>query len=182
MKDINQLIRNAFEEKSILSKKELVSFLFKYYPHWAEQTVNWNIHKLKEEGIIHHVSRGKYSLEPVSKYEPIISNSLKRLHNRIKRKLPYLEFCVWDSRWFNEFMIHQLFRRQLIVEVEKDASESVFYFIMDFSKNVFLSPDAAIYERYISNFDEAIIVKPITSEAPMVKQNGYWSALREVVS
>ena len=170
------MIRNAFEEKPILSKKELVSFLVKYYPHWAEQTVNWNIHKLKEEGIIHHVSRGKYSLEPIKEYQPIISNSLKRLHNRIKREFPYVEFCVWDSRWFNEFMVHQLFRYQVVAEVEKDVLESVFSSITDFSKKAFLNPDAKMYERYVSNFDEAIIVKPLVSEAPISKQNGYWIA------
>ncbi|MCG8390028.1 MAG: hypothetical protein MJA30_31030 [Cytophagales bacterium] len=173
MKNINQLIKNAFGEKSVLSKGELVSFLVKYYPDWAEQTVNWNIHKLKEEGVIHHVSRGKYSLEPVNGFEPAISNSLKRLHNRIKKEFPYVEFCVWDSRWFNEFMIHQLFRYQLVAEVEKDVLESVFSSITDFSKKAFLNPDATMYERYVSNFDEAIIVKPLVSEAPISKQNGY---------
>ena len=138
--------------------------MVKYYPDWAEQTVNWNIHKLKEEGAIHHVSRGKYSLEPVNGFEPAISNSLKRLHNRIKKEFPYVEFCVWDSRWFNEFMIHQLFRYQLVAEVSS---------ITDFSKKAFLNPDATMYERYVSNFDEAIIVKPLVSEAPISKQNGY---------
>ena len=111
---------------------------------------------------------GNTPLEPVNGFEPAISNSLKRLHNRIKKEFPYVEFCVWDSRWFNEFMIHQLFRYQLVAEVEKDVLESVFSSITDFSKKAFLNPDATMYERYVSNFDEAHY-----SQAPGIRSSNF---------
>jgi hypothetical protein len=170
---ISTFLLDAFAQKPVLSKKELVVVLRQHFPHWADQTVNWNIHKLKEDGILHHVARGMYSLTPVVSFEPQLSNSLKRLHKRIKSEFPFAKFCMWDSRWFNEFMRHQLFRYQVVIEVEEEVVNSAFHAISEFSKGVFLNPNAETYEHYVSNFDEAIIVKPLLSEAPVTEQNGF---------
>lgn len=173
MNKTEHLISQAFANKSVLTKKELTAVLLSHFPNWAEQTISWNIHKLKEEGFLYSVSRGLYSLKPTNIFEPELSSSLKRIHNKVKKEFPFVEFCVWDSRWFNQFMRHQLFQYQLIVEVEKEVLESVFYSISDFSKKAFLNPDAEMFDRYVSNFDEAIIIKPLISEAPISDQNGY---------
>lgn len=166
-------IEEAFSKKSVLSKKELTNFLLEHFPKWTEQTASWNIFKLKKDGILYHLSRGKYSLKPSNVFEPELSNSLKRIHNRVKKEFPYVEFCVWDSRWFNQLMRHQLFQYQLVVETEKDVVESVFSSISDFNKKAFLNPDAEMFDRYVSNFNEAIILKPLISEAPISEYNGY---------
>lgn len=173
MNSIHRCLQDAFNKKPVLSKSELVVLLRQHFPDWAEQTVNWNIHKLKEDGVLHHVARGKYSLKPTNNFKPELSGSLKRLHNRIKKEFPFADFCVWDSRWMNEFMHHQLFRYQLVVEAEKDVLEAAFNAVSDFSKKVFLNPDAQMFERYVANFDEAIIMKPLVSEAPLENQGGY---------
>ena len=55
-------------------------------------------------------------------------------------------------------------------KVEKDAAESVFNTMTDFSKKVFLNPTEEIFNRYISNFNEAIIIKPLITEAPLLEQ------------
>jgi hypothetical protein len=69
-------------------------------------------------------------------------------------------------------MLHQLFKYYLVVEVEKDAAESVFNTMTDFSKKVFLNPTEDIFTRYISNFDEVIIIKSLLTESPIVEIDG----------
>lgn len=63
-------------------------------------------------------------------------------------------------------MIHQPGKFYTLVEAEKDAIESVFYFLKDSYKNVFLDPTSDILSRYASSDKETMIVKSLVSEAP----------------
>lgn len=55
------------------------------------------------------------------------------------------------------------------MEIEKDASESVFESLNATSKNVFLNPSEEMFDRYIHNLDGIIIVKNLISEAPIIE-------------
>ncbi len=50
--------------------------------------------------------------------------------------------------------------------------ESVFYFLKEKEKNVFLNPSPDILSRYASGDKETIIIKPLVSEAPVQKLQG----------
>ena len=94
------------------------------------------------------------------------------LYNAIKRKYPFIELCIWDTRWINEFMLHQPGRFYTILEPEKDAMESVFYFLKDQGKNVYLDPTEEEMNKFMSHKTDPIIVTGLISEAPMQKMNG----------
>ena len=158
-----------FEGNSAISYKDLFPFIQKEFPSLAEKTIDWKIYQLKSKGILSHISRGIYSLRKKNDFTPELSPYLKRIFKKVKRDLPLINFCIWDSRWFNEFMIHQIFRYYIVVETEKDAADSVFNILTGFSKNVFLNPDRETFRRYISNYSEVIIVKSLISEAPLLE-------------
>ena len=157
-----------FEGNSTISYKDLFPFIQNEFPSLAEKTINWKIYQLKSKDNLSHISRGIYSLKKKNDYTPELSPFLKRIFNKVKRDLPLINFCVWDSRWFNEFMIHQIFKYYTVVETEKDAADSVFNALNGFSKNAFLNPDKEIFRRYISTYDEVIIVKPLISELTLL--------------
>jgi hypothetical protein len=161
-----------FADSSILSVKDLFDFMKSEFPDVAEKTINWKINQLKTKGILTHISRGIYSLSTKAAYNPELSPNLRRVYNKVKKELPYTKICIWDSRWFNEFMVHQLFKYHIVVEVEKEAADSVFNTLADFTKNVFLQPDAEIFRRYIIKHQEVIIVKPLISESPLQEFDG----------
>src|SRR5690606_36350070 len=100
-----------------------------------------------------------------------ISNDLNSVFNKVKRQFPYITFCVWDTVWLNDFMRHQPFKHYVIIEVEKDASESVFTFLTETTKNVFFNPDEEIFDRYIHNQDEVLIVKNMVTESPLAEKD-----------
>jgi len=137
------------------------------FPSVAHKTIDWKIYELKSKGILTHISRGIYSLQTKKEFNPELSNNLKRIFYKIKKELTYLNLCIWDSRWLNEFMHHQIFRYYIVVETEKDGIESVFNILSDFNKIVFLNPDKEIFQRYIINNEDVIIVKPMISESPL---------------
>lgn len=156
-----------FGDSSTLSIRELFDFMKTEFPDVAEKTINWKIYQLKTKGILTHISRGVYSLNKKKAFMPELSPNLRRIYNKVKKELPYINLCIWDSRWFNEFMEHQLFKYYIVVETEKEATDSVFNVITDFNKNVFLKPDAEIFRRYIIKHQEVIIVKSLVSESPL---------------
>lgn len=159
-----------FRESEKLSKKMLVKSIKKDFPAWSDNTINMYLSKLKKEGIVNAPSRGIYEMESNIPFQPNISNSLKRIFNKVKREFPYISFCIWDTVWLNDFMRHQPFKHYLVMEVEKDASESVFTFLTETIKSVFFNPDEEIFDRYIHNQDEILIVKNMVSESPLVEK------------
>ena len=158
-----------FEGNITIPYSDLFAFFRKEFPDLAEKTINWKIYQLKSEGVLSHISRGFYTFRKKSQYHPELSSNLKRIYNKINKELPLVNLCVWDSRLFNEFMIHQLFRYFIVVETEKDATNAVFNKLTGFIKNVFLDPDQELFNRYIVNFDEVVIVKSLISEAPLLE-------------
>lgn len=161
-------INQAFSKKEIITKDELEAFLQIFFPNAAKETISWRIHDMKSRGIISHVSRGLYSLKSKKKFEPEISNTVKQINNKIIQEFPFIQFCLWESKWFNEFMVHQLFKNYIVIETEKDVMESVFNAFSDSNSMIYLNPDHDIFELYISNYDEVIIVKQLVSEAPIL--------------
>ena len=164
-------IYHYFKENERLSKQKLVGSIKQDFPNWSDNTINMYLSKLKKKRIINTPSRGIYELDSNTPFQPNISNGLKRLFNKVKREFPYINFCIWDTAWLNDFMRHQPFKHYVVMEVEKDASESVFTFLSEINKNVFFNPNEEIFDRYIHNQDEVLIVKNMVSESPLIEKD-----------
>lgn len=162
----NKII-SYLEEQSKVSKAKLVDCITSDFPELKESTINVYLSRLKKEGVIKNPSRGIYALKGKKIYHPTIDSKLKRLHNKIKIEYPYAEFCIWDTKWLNEFMRHQPFKFYTVLEFDKDVTESVFYTLKELGKQVFIEPDAETFDLYISNSEDVIILKHLISEAPL---------------
>lgn len=170
-KTLEKNISRYFKQSTRLSKKMLVDSIKKDFPSWSDNTINMYLSRLKKEGIISSPSRAIYEMDNNTPFQPNISNSLKRVFKKVKDEFPYITFCIWDTMWLHEFMRHQPFKHYVVVEVEKDASESVFTFLTEIHKNIFFKPDEEIFDRYIHNQDEVLIVKSMVSESPLIEKD-----------
>lgn len=164
-------IGRYFKENKKLSKQTLVGSIKKDFPDWSDNTINMYLSKLKKGSVINSPSRGIYEMDSNISFQPNISASLKRVFNKVKREFPYIAFCVWDSVWLNDFMRHQPFKHYVVIELEKDAAESVFSFLTEINKNVFFNPDEEIFDRYINNQEEVLIVKNMVTESPLAEKD-----------
>jgi len=160
-----------FENGKSLTREKLLKAILTDFPDWKESTINVYLSKLKKNGIIKNPSRGVYSVENRTTFQPVIDINLKKTFNKIKKEFPFINFCVWNTKWLNDIMRHQPFKQYQIIEVEKDAAEQVFNVWNEKVKNVFLNPDTQIFERYINNTKDAIIIKYLVSEAPINNVN-----------
>jgi predicted transcriptional regulator of viral defense system len=168
--DIN-VIKAKFKNKDSFTTQDLVEELEKYFPNPInENTIKSKIHSLKEKGIIHNVARGLYSLAKTKQqYLPEVSPEARALHKSVQQELPYTALCIIDTKWFNEFMLHQVFKTYLIIEVEKEATATVFNRLTEQDKKSFINPGSEIFEHYINNTENVIIVKSLISESPLIE-------------
>jgi len=148
------------------SSTDLMEFYQTIEPEVKKTTVNWRIYTLVQEGILDRVGRGKYSLGKVDTYIPEISSKLNSVYKKMKSDFPFLTVCLWSTSVFNEFMLHQPGRYYQLIEVDKDAMESVFYYLKDRNYSVFMEPSEQLIRRYMIDEKEPWIVKSLVSEAP----------------
>jgi len=169
-KTIENQIIEYFDHKVVLSKEDLILLIRKDFPTWSLNTINTYLYKLKKSGVIDVVSRGKYTVEKIELFTPIIDKQSKKIASKIQKDFPFVTYCIWNSSWLNDLMCHQPFKNFTIVEVEKVAAAQVFNELHNSFQNIFINPDEIIFERYISALDNVIIVKNLNSEAPILKR------------
>ncbi len=112
----------------------------------------------------------KESYYPISKslYQPFVSAEILDLNGLLLSHFDLADYCIWTTAWFNEFAIHQVVNHYTFIEVDKDMTESVFYFLRD--KNlagVFVEPDRLLMDRYVSETPSPIIINKLFSRSPI---------------
>jgi hypothetical protein len=142
-------------------------------------TINWRVYKLVQLGVLNRIGRGKFAVGKKRIYTPEISLKIKSIYTKIKKNFPYLRMCIWNTSSLNEFMIHQPGRFYVIIEVDKDAAQSVFYYLKENKFSVFIDPTQDLFEKYIPDEKESLIVKPLVTEAPLNVINRVYTATIE---
>ena len=166
-------LKQRFSEQRYITREELYSFYRSFEPDLKETTFTWRIYSLKEKDILKPVKTGVYILSSKPPFDPEIEPKLKEIAGKVKKQFPIARYCVWNTRWLNDWMIHQPGRFLILVEVEASAVESVFYFLKDEKfVNVFYCPDDNLLERYVYEQQESIIVKQLVTKAPLRKVKG----------
>ena len=122
--------------------------------------------------VFSRIGRGKFILGKRRNFIPEISLKIKNIYKELEKQFPYIQSCIWNTFVLNELMVHQPGRFYTLVEVDKEATESVFYFLKDKVKNIFLEPSSNILSLYASSEKEVIIIKSLVSEAPVQKIKG----------
>lgn len=168
-KNIENKIKVYFKNNKVLSRDQLIGELKKDFPSWSSNTINTYLYRLKKNDVINNVTRGIYTLENGRVFHPRVDTKLKKIATKITKNYPYVDYCVWNTSWLNDLMLHQPFKKFIVVEVEKSAVEQVFTNLSFEFKNVYLNPDSLFFNRYINSMDDAIIVKNLNSESPTIK-------------
>ena len=133
----------------------------------------YSLNSLVKSGILERTGRGKYILGLKRKiYTPPLENEIKGIYGLIQEEKPLLECCVWRTSIVNEFTLHQPGRFAQMVEIERDGLDAVFDLLRDNYSNVYLTPSDELLDRYIAYQNDAIIIIPLTSEAPTQNIDG----------
>lgn len=181
------VLRKHFEDKQYFTRYELKEFYAGINSNLKETTFRWMLYELKDFGVIKSPSRGIYALIEVNRteknntfdnksikryaingvFKPLFNDELNNIEEQVRSQYPHLKICIWSTSWLNEFTIHQTFRSFTIVEVEREAEESVYYYLSNVFPHVYLKPSKKEYSYYVNSYDNSIVVKPMTSESPL---------------
>src|SRR5690606_38978719 len=172
-------MKRHVKSKAVFETQDIVAFYEQTEKDIKQTTVNWRVHTLVESGVLQRIGRGKFTLGAGKNYIPEISSATKSIFKKLKAQFPFANLCVWNTSILNEFMQHQPIRFFVLVETDKETTNSFFYFIREFKKSVFVEPTSDILEKYIVNEKDIFIVKPLISEAPTQNINGIETATIE---
>ena len=130
-------------------------------------------------GLLNRIGRGKYYIGEGRNFIPEISPKMKAISSKLKKEFPFLKICIWNTSALNEFMVHQPSRFYLLIEVEKEATQSIFYFLKEAKYSVFIDPTSDLLEKYLPSEKESLIIRSLVSEAPLQNVNGIYTASLE---
>ncbi len=171
-------ILTLLETHKQLSRQALLNMLRSEYPGLRVGTYDWMLYKLKMNSAIQNVGRGVYTTFSKPVYKPVILEGLKRLYRKIQKKYELDTLIMWETKWLNEFMIHQPFHSTIVLELDQDSLESVFFFLRDSGrKEVFLRSGPKkekknfeeLVNSYISESDKPIIIQKSIARSPNSK-------------
>lgn len=164
--NIDQL-KDYFKDKKSFETSDIVEFYLQWEPDVKTTTINWRVYNLVQSGVLNRIGRGKFAIGENIIYKPELTSKIKSIHNKLKKSFPYLRMCIWNTSSLNEFMIHQPGRFYILIEVDKEATQSVFFYLKELKFSVFIEPTMDLFEKYLPDEKETLIVKPLVSEAPL---------------
>jgi len=170
-KEKEQLIQ-YFKDRSSFTTDDLLAFFSQSQKDIKRATVNWRIYELVRQGILNRTGRGVFSIGKEQVFSCKVQKKQKSVSSLIKNKLPLIKFCCWHTSVLKEFYHHIAKNDFLIVDVERDAVDSVFFLLKDTNKNIFKEPSPNIIENYVYARKEAIIAKALLSESPLQSAEG----------
>lgn len=166
----NKLIEE-FKDRDAFSREELFDFFRCFEPNLKEGTFGWRIYDLKKKNIIKSIQRSYYTISYKPKYKPEISKVILKLARVISERFEDVKYCLWDTDWINEFSQHQSGKKLIIIEIEKDFVESLYYMLNDaFRFELYLNPDEKTIEFYISESQSPVIIKKLITRSPIAKR------------
>ena len=158
-----------FENRKSFTTNDVYGFFSQTQPTIKRATVNWRIYNLIQQGLLKRIGRGIYSLGKENCFSPILDKKQKNIFTRVKKQFPLITFCCWHTSVLKEFFQHVSMYDFLLVEVERETIDSVFHFIKETNNNTFKEPSRDMMENFVLESKDAIIIKSLTSEAPLQK-------------
>jgi hypothetical protein len=168
---IENRVTEEFKDRDAFSREELFDFFRASEPDLKEGTFGWRVYDLKNKDIIKSIKRGYYTISSKAKYKPEISGELLNLAKVISKRFEDVKYCLWDTGWINEFSQHQSGKKLIIIEIEKDFVEALYYELKDsFGFDLFLNPDKKAIDFYISESQNPVIIKKRITRSPISKR------------
>jgi len=162
-------IKNNFKDGQIIQRENLYNSLKEIDPDLKKSAFDWLIYELRKEEIIRAIKRGMYILGSKPEFKPTITDKQKRIYDLLKRKKICDTICLWSTDWLHGFMIHQPMNHAIILEVDADTIESVYYFMRDkVYKKVYMLPDVQVMQDYAMEDNEPVIISKYITRSPVL--------------
>ena len=146
-----------------------------HYWRKRDQDLNRNafyrrVNMLKNENSLTEIFQNTYTFSDKPYFKPHKEQILKRIADIFRKKFPEINYCIWQTSWLHEFMIHQPGRQFTIFETEKDVVESAFFLLKSPEWQVFFNADNNTIDYLFMDDKEVIVIKSMISRSPLMTQ------------
>lgn len=108
-----------------------------------------------------------------NQYHPVLNSRVNKINSVIKRNFSDVVFCSWSSELLNEFAQHLSSYHFILVDVERDVAESVYYSLKESFSGVFLRPSSTLINDVLPDFRQPIIIRHLATESPLNEHGQY---------
>ena len=105
---------------------------------------------LTKENKIARIGNGEYMLTDKQIFSFAPTETLRKLFNGLKEKLPFTDFCIYDGSIFNTLQHHVSVNHAIYVETNRDAVDSVFSLLKESDMPVYKQPTAKFMYDYVN--------------------------------
>ncbi len=183
MTDTRVAILNYAESRNSFRFSDLLRYMNEI-TQISKVTLSWYLREMVKDSILFKLGRGLYTRHAQNKveYEPHIRKKGYTLYNKLSKAFPFIDICVFDGQVLADFQQHISANNVIYIEVDRDVTESVFHFLKKSDEVVFLNPSKDFVYDNIDLSKDAIIVKPLVTEAPLKVYNGIkTSSLEKII-
>ena len=131
------------------------------------------LNRMVRQGKLQRLQRGVYALAKQNVWRVVIGEQEKTVYDLIHLQFPLIRICVYNGETFAPLQHHLAFNQATYIEVERDSVESVFYRLQDAGYEVYRTPNQQIAYDYVDVKKKIVIVKPLVTQAPLMKQDKY---------
>ena len=127
----------------------------------------WHIRKLIKQNQLSRLSRGLYGKQAKSDFMPSLTEDLRNLYADLTRAFPLVYIVVYSGNDINSLQHHLSANNAIYVEVPKGATEAVFHYLADKKIRAYHRPTEDFMSDYVDLAEKSVIVKALTTEAPI---------------
>lgn len=132
----------------------------------------WHIRKLIKQNQLSRLSRGLYGKQAKSDFMPSLTEDLRNLYADLTRAFPLIYIVVYSGNDINSLQHHLSANNAIYVEVPKGATEAVFHYLADKKIRAYHRPTEDFMSDYVDLAEKSVIVKALTTEAPIKAVDG----------
>lgn len=167
---INDVKKN-YGDKKLITFEEIYSLAKNIEPELTQFAIRSRLYYLRKQNLLAPVFNNIYTLNVKTNFSPLIGNRVTKINRLLLKNYKNSQICFAETRWLNEFSIHQAFKSCIVCMVEDYMKESVFYYLTDKGLTVIFEPNEKDLNFYI-NGNESIVISNLTSRSPTFKHNG----------
>ena len=153
-----------FEKKTTITLQDIKKYYHAKDPKIPDTTVNWKVYNFVQLGILQRIGKGLYQLGETQKFVPQTNNKMYKIESLMQKNFPFVRYCQWDLSLINTFAQHLINFNVLLIDVEKDAVDSVYQTLKEIFSKVMVIQN--LYDD-LSEFNNYILVRPLITEAPI---------------
>lgn len=133
------------------------------------------------QGKIQRLQRGVYTKAKLNVWQVVFGEQEKAVYDLVHSQFPLLKLCMYNGETLSPLQHHLAYNQATYVEVERDSVEPVFHCLQDAGYEVYRTPDTQMMYDYVDIKKKIVIVKPLVTQAPLMKQNGYYVPMLEKI-